>query len=78
MAKRTRLKKPIIKTTKQLLKLQQQLTKQVKRKLPEQLKAMNVLLTRPDPQGRGIWKKHRFIAPAFSKLTLVPQLDYYF
>ncbi|WP_071057753.1 PHB depolymerase family esterase [Pelistega sp. MC2] len=77
MAKRTRLKKPIIKTTKQLLKLQQQLTKQVKRKLPEQLKAMNVLLTRPDPQERGIWKKHRFIAPAFSKVALVPQLDYY-
>lgn len=77
MAKRSRLKKPIIKTTKQLFKLQQQLTKQAKTMLPEQLKAANVLLTRPDPQRRGIWKKHVFIAPAFTNVRLLPRLDYY-
>lgn len=77
MAKRVSLKKPIIKTTKQLFKLQQQLTKQAKTILPEQLKAANVLLTRPDPQQRGIWKKHVFIAPAFANVRLVPRLNYY-
>ncbi|MDO5666489.1 MAG: PHB depolymerase family esterase [Alcaligenaceae bacterium] len=77
MAKRSRSKKSLIKASRHLFKIQQNIAKQAKIILPEQLKAANVLLGRPDPQKRGEWRKHVFIAPAFSDKKLVSRLDYY-
>lgn len=77
MAKRSRSQKSVVKTAKQLLKIQQNIAKKARKMLPEQLKAANVLLTRPDPQKRGEWRKHVFIAPIFNDHRLASRLDYY-
>ena len=77
MAKRPRSKQSVIKATRQLLKLQGSISKHAQTILPEQLKAANVLLTRPEPQKRGEWKKHVFIAPAFNQNKLISRLDYF-
>ena len=77
MAKRRRSKQSVIKATRQLLKLQGSISKHAQTILPEQLKAANVLLTRPEPQKRGEWKKHVFIAPAFNQNKLISRLDYF-
>lgn len=77
MVKRSHSKGSVAKATRQFLKLQRDLTKQAKVIIPEQLKAANVLLKKPDPQNRGEWKKYMFIAPAFSQEKLVSRLDYF-
>lgn len=77
MIKRSRSTSSLVKATKGILKFQRELSKQAQRSLPEQLKAANVLLKRPDPQNRGEWKKHMFIAPAFDNDNLLSKLDYY-
>lgn len=80
MVKRSRSKGSVAnvtKATRKLLKLQRDLTKQAQIIVPEQLKAANVLLKIPDPQNRGEWKKHLFIAPAFSQEKLISRLDYF-
>lgn len=77
MAKRSRSRKSLAKTGRQFFKIQQNLAKQAQIILPEQLKAANVLLGRPDPQKRGEWRKHLFIAPAFNDKPLISRLDYY-
>lgn len=77
MVKRSRSKQSAVKTTRRLLKLQRDMAKHVQTILPEQLKAANILLKRPDPQSRGEWKKHVFIAPAFNQNKLIARLDYF-
>lgn len=77
MAKRSRPRKSMLKTTKQLFRIQQNLANKAAKQLPQQLKAANILLTKPDPQKRGDWRKHVFIAPLFNQERLVQRLDYY-
>lgn len=77
MAKRSRSKQSLAKATSQFLKLQRDLAHKAQTMIPQQLKAANVLLTKPDPKNRGVWKKHVFIAPAFDQNKLISKLDYY-